>query len=184
MTSCSYFANSSYTYRACMNDTTLSNIVFLECNGIDSESSTDWEFWTAKTQLKCSLCFVVLFVIFYGITNIYEMFVSDCFIWTINLYFSLEVLKYSRLKGYVLFLGGNWTESETHGLGFATYGLGLADFRISGLGLGLGDRGLGLATMELVHLSNYKLQRQYQSSSFPILERPSTIHRAFTILPL
>ena len=67
--------------------------------------------------------------------------------------------------------------SETHGLalefGLVTYGLGLDDFKISGLGLGHGERGhgfgFGLATMGLDYTSDGNSINSRSSSDVALL---------------
>ena len=109
-------------------------------------TASDWELWTLNSQLKRSLCFLAMFQLFRAPQTFMKCVFPTVPFKHVFLYGSGKVFKANRLY---LFLDGNWTESETRGLGLRLE----PGLETCGLGLGLGGRELGLVTMGLDNIS-------------------------------
>ena len=118
-------------------------MVFLKCKAIDIDlkSSTALDLWTLNTQTQVFALFrsdVLMASLFMAS----QTFVYVCFwLFQWEIYFSLEVVKCFGLISLYFseVINDNWTEIEgwlvlgleleINGLGLATYGLGLDDFK-------------------------------------------------------
>jgi len=119
-----------------------------------------WELWTVNTELFHLLCTLKwCFFTFYFYTNIYKICVSDWFrkiflcgsgavvLWLIGFDFSLVTVEMRVGLGLELEICG-----LELGLRLVTYGLGLDDFRISGLGLATCGTWLNLCKTDQVFI--------------------------------